>query len=180
MSELSSHPFGRNRTRRYVTDLQSQHTGGLQYFSQIKLYYLGCYISYIKSEPWAWPWASSFTTPKVALFFGDKQIYKVCSERVTQTQCLTTFWFKPLLTTSLRVFLALLYCHTLLNEQRLVIMLVVISDVEVAVSRMVCMEAHTCASEIFFPEIIKCCLSDEKLNFSTWNWDYTWMESPNL
>ena len=45
--------------------------------------------------------------------------------------------------------------HALLNEQRLEIMLVVISDVEVAVSRMVCMEAHTRASKVFFPEIIE-------------------------
>ena len=155
MSELSSHPYGRNRTRKYAKDHQGQHAAGLQYFSQIKLYHLGCYISHNKSEPWAWPWASSSTTLKVVLFVGDKQIYKVCPERVTRTLYLTTFRLKPLLTASLRVFLALLYRHTHFNQQRLEIMFVVISDVKVTVSRMVSVEAHTCAPKVFFPEIIK-------------------------
>ena len=58
-------------------------------------------------------------------------------------------------------------------------MFVVISDVKVTVSRMVSVEAHTRASKVFFPEIIKrnsrwlmidprlqlICLSDKKLNF---------------
>ena len=83
------------------------------------------------------------------------QIYKVCSERVTRTLYLTTFRLKPLLTASLRVILALLYRHTLLNQQRLEIMLLVISDVEVAVSRMVSVETLSRASKVFFPDKIK-------------------------